>query len=289
MIDFFSYCLSISFPKSGSMAFRKKTKRKQQEHEEISKLEKPTIGIQQNLIEEWLFRCKNWIIENTKIIRKVSLFVFGSACIGITFIFIYTGLVQKHNFLFFQYLADYEDYRKLEDGPQRKQKFEKLIQKTNEVCNTTLKTSHSYNTCLIEAVSYIELNEKSKAVKPLETYGEHHRNNSVGPLILFYAAQAYENILDLERAYEIYDKIGEKFQSIKKEDIALYHKARILYMQGKIDLAKENFERILKNYPGSIYLRNSESYLMLIGLLPKETSSPSKAGGKSDPVKQEKE
>ncbi len=46
--------------------------------------------------------------------------------------------------------------------------FKKFFGKYRELeCRSTIKTSHNYNSYLIETVSYIELNEKSKAVKPL--------------------------------------------------------------------------------------------------------------------------
>ena len=85
---------------------------------------------------------------------------------------------------------------------------------------------------------------------------------------LFYTAQSYENDLDFENAYLYYDKMYDQLvDSDEYRDIALFHKARMLYLQTKYSRALHLFNTIVDDHGSGNYAERAKSYLLLINYL----------------------
>ena len=242
-----------------------------------------TIEIERNLIQNWLLDLRSWAKRNTRLLKILSLISVLALIISLILIGLYTALIEKHNYQFFSYLTRYNGYKILEDSQERNDKFRRLIQDSRKLCDTFFKTSHSYNGCLLEAVSYIELKEYEKVSKPLNMFGQHNADNGAGIFALFFAAQAYENLLNFEEAYSIYNQIEVPLKLIGKEDIAIYNKAKILYIQGKLDLAEKMFQEIVDEKKASKLEEASRNFLRLIAFKKnKQIHQGSKANSKID-------
>ena len=258
-------------------SFRREKKQHQSGNTDIH-IPKETIHVEKNLIIDWVLRLKSIINHNRKFLKNIFIVVIISGVISGIFIFLYTSLTKKHNYLFFTYLEEYEELKK--DKPkkdektqeaqksqkERKNKLTLLAENSHKLCHTFLKTPNSYNACLIEAVSYIELEQPEKASESLNLFGEYNSHKGAGAYILFFAAQAYESLLNYKKAYNIYHKLEEILKPIKKDDIAIFHKGKILLLQNKLDLAEDMFYRIINDFPTSQFLQDAKSFLKLVAL-----------------------
>ena len=261
----------------------KRKTRKQKPHDSPSEVSYETIKIERNLIQKWLLDLRSWARQNIKAL-KVSFLIFILALIiSLILVGLYTALTEKQNYQFFSYLTRYNKYKLLEDFQEKNDKFRSLIQDSRKLCDTSFKTSHSYNACLLEAASYIELKEYKKASKPLNMFGQHNADNGAGLFALFFAAQAYENLLNFEEAYNIYNQIESPLRLIGKEDIAIYNKGKILYIQGKLDLAEKMFQEVANDKKASKLEEASRRFLRLIAFKKnKQLDQRSKINSKPD-------
>ena len=223
-----------------------------------------TIKVERNLIQNWLLDLRSWGRENIQFLRMLFLVSVFTAIISLIFIGIYTALIEKQNYQFFTYLNQYKAYKKPGTAQEKDKNLRELIRNCHNLCHTFFKTSHSYNGCLLEAASYIELKEYKKASKPLDMFGQYNAGSGVGVFSLFFAAQAYENLLEFQKAYELYSQIESPLKEVGKDDIAIYNKARILYLQGKLNLAETLFQKIVYEKPDSEPYEASLNFLRLI-------------------------
>ena len=244
----------------------KKSSKKQKNHRRNVQVESSfeVIEVERNLIQKWLLDLRVWARENIKFFRTILLISVFAVLISLIFIGFYTALIKKQNYQFFSYLSQYNEYKALKATGEKNKQLRTLIKDCQKLCHTYFKTSHSYNGCLLEAAAYIELKEYKNASKPLEMFGQYNSNNGAGVFALFFAAQAYENLLDLEKAYQIYNQIEDTLKPTSKDDIAVYNKAKILYLQGKLDLAEMMFQKIVYEQPTSDFYEVSLNFLRLI-------------------------
>ena len=241
------------------------------------------IEVERNLIQNWLLSLQVWARENIKFLRGLLLASVFALLISLIFIGFYTALVRKQNYQFFSYLNRYNEYKELKSTEEKNKKLRALIKDCRELCYTFLKTSHSYNACLLEAASYIELKEYKKVSKPLDMFGQYNSKNGAGVFALFFAAQAYENLLDFEKAYQLYNQLEDTLKLIGKDDIIIYNKAKILYLQGKLDLAETMFQKIAYEQSSSDLHGAALDFLRLIAFKKHEKlNQKSKTGNKTN-------
>lgn len=245
---------------------RKTSRRSEKQAESAFILPSEAVHVEHNLIVEWLLKLRAIARRNQKFLRNMFISMLTALVISGMIIFIYTSLSKKHNYLFFTYLDQYQELKKVETEDSKKEKFTKLAQDTHKLCHVFWKTSHSYNACLLEAASYIELGEPEKTSTALDLFSNYNSKNGAGVYVLFFAAQAYENLLDYQRAYEIYNQLEQLLKPLKQDDIAVFHKAKILFLQNKLDLAEQIFHRIAKDFSTSKFLSDSRNFLKLIAL-----------------------
>ncbi len=179
-------------------------------------------------------------------------------------IFIYNSLGDEHSRQFFTYFEEYKLTLDLQDPEQKKQSLQKIASQSHKVCHTLIPTKYSYHSCLIEAIVYIQLEQADKSSVPLSKHADHYAGQAFGIPFMFYAGISAENNLNFEKAYEHYQQLTENLGEIGKEDISLFHKARVLYLQNKYDLSVQSFEDLLRKYPSSEYKEQTQSYIMMI-------------------------
>ena len=245
--------------------------------------------INRNFIEASLYRLKFFLKENKKIIKKIFLIIFLFAILLSAWFTIYFSASKKHNKDFFQVFVKYEkvrkeidkklnkststplvgnqsakilDDKKLEESD--KKELSQIIQELKPICEQILATKYSNHACLLMGEVYLELGEFKQTADFLSKYGYSFKNKMAGPYVLFFAAQAYENVYDFNKAYEIYSLLENILRG--KKDLALFHKAKILYYQKKLTQAKSEFESILKNYANTKYKKEVKEYLLLVDI-----------------------
>ena len=246
------------------MSERKKSRRRTQVEPEVSFNPPEVVHIENNFIVQWLLQLKHWLRKNKLFLQNLFLISFIALAVGGVIIFLYSSLVKKQNYLFFKYVKEFNEFKELKPEEEKKEQMTRLLGDVHKLCHTTWKTSHSYNACLIEAAVLIQLDQPEKASEPLELFGQKNSHNGAGAYALFFAAQMYENLLDFDQAYQIYNQLEEVLKPIKKEDIALFNKGKVLYLQGKLKLSEQVFEEVLDRFPNSKLSKDVYSFLNLI-------------------------
>ena len=246
------------------MSERKKSRRRTQATTEVSFNSPEVVHIEHNFIVHWLLQLKHWFRKNKSFLQNLLLISFIALAIGGVIIFLYSSLAKKQNYLFFKYMNEFNEFKELKPEEEKKQKLTRLLDDVHKLCYTSWKTSHSYNACLIEAAVLIQLDQPEKASKPLELFGQENGDNGAGAYALFFAAQMYENLLDFDQAYQIYHQLEEILKPIKKDDIALFNRGKVLYLQDKLKLSEQVFEEILDRFPNSKLSKDVYSFLNLI-------------------------
>ena len=185
-------------------------------------------------------------------------------------------IISAHNETFYSLVERYDalktpaplNEKAEEDTAKRQTEAKQLVADAHDLCGSFFSSKYSYNGCLIEALTYLEQKDFSNFALALDRYAAYHGSSPFGAYFLFFAAYGYENTLQLDKAYALYDKLQNILKTIKKEDLALYHKARILYLQKKYSLAEEFFNKIVKDFPASQYRNDAARYLLLSGQTP---------------------
>ena len=267
---------------AGKMNFRKK--RESQRERTFTPTE--TIHVEKNLIIAWLLQLKHWISRNQSYLKNVLWVIILALLPTVICIFLYSALIKKQNYLFFVYIQEFNEVKKLTSKDEKIKKMTRLNKKAHKLCHTFFKTSHSYNGCLVEAATFVELDKASETSYPLDLFGQKNAENGAGMYALFFAAQTYENLLEFDKAYRIYHQLEESLKEIKKDDIPLFNKGKILFLQGKTKLAEDVFLDLLSRFPESKLLEGTRSFLNLIAFKKGEEllnqtikpSSPNKSG-----------
>ncbi len=275
------------------MVGRVGSKKKKETRVERAFVPTEAIHVESNLIVAWLLRLKHSTKKNQSYLKSVLGVIILALLPTIICIFLYSALVKKQNYLFFKYVQAFNKFKELTSEGEKIKKMEALNKKANKLCYTFFKTSHSYNGCLVEAATLIELDKPTEASRPLDLFGQKNSNNGAGVYALFFAAQTYENLLEFDKAYQIYHQLEGSLKEIKKDDLPLFNKGKVLFLQGKTKLAEEVFFDLLARFPESKLKEGTRSLLNLIAfkkgeeLLRQETNPPVPKGAKvGSPIKQ---
>ncbi len=248
-------------------------KRKKNKDEDQTKqvfATKELVQVESNLIVAWLLSLKAWLQKNWSYLKNIFIIALFSICIAGIFIFLYSSLIEQQNYIFFKYMGEFKEAKELTSKNNKNKRMSELNKKAHKACHVFFKTSHSYNTCLIEAATFIQMNEPQKASFPLDLFGQKNSDNGAGIYALFFAAQIYENLLQFKKAYEIYHQIDEPLKAIKKNEISLFSRGKILLIEGKLELAEKVFYELLDEFPNSKLVHDVHPFLNLLAFRKRE-------------------
>ncbi|MCS6985363.1 MAG: tetratricopeptide repeat protein [Leptospiraceae bacterium] len=196
---------------------------------------------------------------------RYALYAFlGLALVTLAFFIMQLYRSQRHNEQFFSLFEEYKKISSLPEGETKKEEHRKLAQRAFELCDVIFPTKESRGSCLLAAAASIQAKSPQKAAFYLEKVYDNYHGRYIGPFTLFYAAYAYEEAGDFQKALELYRESEAIFKKIEKEDIALYHQGRILYYLGSLDEAEKIFQKIEESFPASPYLEDAQKYRILI-------------------------
>ena len=229
------------------------------------------VHIERNILEDFIISLKKWVHHNKTIVKILISVVIISIIITIIVAIIHNSLSKKHNALFFKSFDSYTEYKKITDTTSQKEKLLSISKELGKLCDSLIKTKYSENGCLLQAIIHIHLNQNDMILKPLAHYTKYHNNESISALLLFDLARVYENLGQLDKAYETYNEMNEILLPIKKNELALYGRARVLYAQGKFDLALTQFKKLLVEFPLTSNKEKVDRFIRLIYIVKQAT------------------
>ena len=237
-------------------------KRKHSASDEEVKQETVIVEVERKTSEKVVLGLKRFFHEKRAEILKALMYS------GIALLVFLAGLTSYYIIKDNQGNRYYElasEFDRLEKEPGVKDEtWSALQKKAQELCKGFITTPPADSACLLSAIISIKLNDKNNYLQDVKAYASAQGNSGYGAYYQFQLAQAYESKFELEKALEIYKKLQGTFKSVQKDDIGLYHQARIHYLKDDLEKAGELFNELLKSHAASSYKEDSQKYLLLI-------------------------
>ena len=242
---------------------KKSTRTRKARNEEselgIHKIPVDIVEIERNIIEKWLLQARHWIKHNSELARKLTLSTLGIFVVILLTVIIHSTITEQHNRQFYDLVSDFETGRGNEEA------LSGVQSKAEKLCNTFWSTSGSRSACLLNTLLSADKNT-SVAAESLEDYTSSLGNNGLGLFFRFYTGYYYESAGNLDEALKQYKKLQEELATIEKEDMAIFHVARIHYYLGNYDKAKTLFGSLVEQYRASSFSEKARQYISLISL-----------------------
>ena len=235
--------------------------------------EKEIITVERNVLENFLLNVKHWLQHNKELVRKAVFIFAGSLVVFLVLLIIHALAKDAQGLQLINLKNDLEKTLILPEGDEKQSELKLRLKEAEGLCGKIWSTPASYIGCLLEAKIHAEQKEFLSSGKAYEKVAHHFGSESLGAYALFEAAYAYEQGGDFDKAYELYNDLEEKYIPIKKEDIAIFHKGRISYIQKKYEIASDLFKKIMSNHKDSIYLKKAKYYLIMIDALTQKPAS----------------
>lgn len=224
------------------------------------------VEIERNFVEQTLLDLKHWAQRNQALFRKIIYGVVGVAVLVFLFVFLDSQAQEQASVEYYKILDKYEKARILPLGDNRNKELRKVAGEAHKLCSKFWSTNASMQGCLLEGLAFLAAKENALAAKAFEKYADYFSGEPPASYALYYAGIAREATGEFTKAYSHFDKLAEAYKSIKKEDVALFHKGRILYNKQEYKLAEKMFREILDKHKASPYLKEARQYLALIRL-----------------------
>lgn len=244
----------------------RRSNRNDEETQGIHPVSSDVVEIERNLIEKWLLSLKHTARMNPKTTRYLVLSIISAAVLLLVLIFTHTYIKRSHNENFYYLMSQINEVQKLPDGEIKNSQLVKKGDEAAELCNSFWMTESSYNGCLAAASAYIKAGRPAKAASVLENYTDEYTDEGYGPVVLFQQAHAYEAAGELEKAEKVYSELGPVLKKIKKEDLSIFHRGRVLYYLGRYDEAAALLEKVINDFENSAYSDRAAQYLTLTEL-----------------------
>jgi len=223
------------------------------------------VEIERNIVENWMIFLKHWFQSNQNIGRYIIIGASSLFVLMIFSIFVFSLARDNHNKKFYELLDEYEKTAK-NTTDSKNEILVGIAEKSDALCDKTFKTKYANAGCFLSALIYIELEEDEKSSKALESYSGSVGNDGLAAFTLFFSAYYNEAADDLEKSKKQYERVKRYLKPVDKEDIAIFHLARIHYYQKDYAKAESLFLIIIDNYKSSVYLDAAKKYLLLVSL-----------------------
>lgn len=209
------------------------------------------VEVERNVLEQWLLDLKHWAQQNRTLVRYSLLSLVALFFFFLLYIFVADQREKKHSEQLYHLIANLEQSNE-------------ILSQSEDLCYTWWSTPSSQNACLVLAILQERSQNFSAMSESLKKFNRFWNKKNFLPVTLFYQALSYEAQEDYTTAYKTLEQLEKLLYKSTYVDIALFHRARILYRQKKWDLAQQAFERLLKDHKSSMYVQDSEKYLILL-------------------------
>lgn len=263
-----------------SRAKRLRSRNRKKSESQATAYSHEVIAIERNKIEQFLLTVKHWAMTHQHHFR-LGLFSLAAVIGFIVILIIINALAAgAQNAAFYDLQTEFDKASKSPEGDDKNKKLSEVLTHSMNLCNRFWLTDAGAQGCMIAAETDLKLHQYVNAADYFLKHASHFQGKAPEAYSLFYAGYSYEAGGDLTKAYDIYDKMQDVYKSAVKEDIAIYHKARIAYLQKKFSLARDLFTKLIVKYKTSTYLSDARQYLLLMTSLAQPSSDKTPVSGK---------
>jgi len=238
----------------------------------IHRIPVDVVEIERNIIENWLLALRHWIKLNSKRAKMVLLSLLALVVVALLVLFVHNAVIEKQSSQYFSAIGKYDEALK-KNETEKDKALNELLADTTKLCHATWSTEQSNSGCLLTALIHLELKHTREVAESLKTYATHSGSKALKAYTAFYAAYNYENSDNLDDAYKLYGSLQNILKGTGKEDIALFHQARIEYYRNNLKEASKLIDTILNDYKTSNYTQEAKKYKKLIELKKSQPST----------------
>jgi TolA-binding protein len=225
------------------------------------------IEINRNIIERFLMYCKDLFKEN----KKTVLYSFVSIIVLLALIT--SGVVYINN-------REQREVRELEtiverfysDDANREKNLNKAIEELNSLIKSSIWGYVNENGYYVIAGIFLSQNKYNEGKEYFLKFADKSPSSFFAPLALHRAGIICEKMNDLNGAFQIFNRLEKEYKDCIISDEINYDLGRMNYIKGDLLKAKEYYNKVIKDYPMSIFNLKAKKRLLLLGYY-KETAA----------------
>ena len=229
------------------------------------------IEIHRNIIENFLMRVKDFFKGN----KKLVIYSLGSILVVI--VLLISGIVYINE-------KEQKEINRLEtiingyysDEANLEQNLNKTVEELNTLIKSSWRGYVNENGYYIVAGIYLSQNKNKEGKEYLLKFVDESSSSFFAPLALHRAGVICEKLNDFAEAFKIYSRLEKEYDENLFSDEIFYDLGRMYHRNGETLKAKEYYNKVIKEYPISIFSSKAKKRLLLLGYH-KETVSNKRA------------
>ena len=229
------------------------------------------IEINRNIIEKFLMKVKDYFRKNIRLViySAISIIVFLTIIIsGI----VYFNHREKNEIKELEIIL--EKYYSSESDKEKN--IQKTINDINNLINSSLWGYVNKNGYYIIAGLYFSVNKHNEGKDYLLKFVNKSPSSFFAPLALHRAGIECEKLNNINEALQLYQRLESEYDGCVISDEIYYDLGRIYHVKGNILKAKEYYNKVILQFPISMYASKAKKRLLLLGQRDETTKAENK-------------
>jgi len=225
------------------------------------------IEIKRNIIEKSIMKAKDFYKENKKIIIYSFISIISILALLITSV-VYLNTREQKEVKKLETIIE----RYYSDDGNREKNLNKTIDELNSLIKSSIWGYVDKNGYYIAAGIYLSQNKYNEGREYLLKFVNKSPSSFFAPLALHRAGIICEKLNDLNGAFQIFNRLEKEYNGCIIADEIYYDLGRMYHKKGDLIKAKEYYNKVIKDYPISIFNTKAKKRLLLLGYY-KETAA----------------
>jgi len=219
-----------------------------------------TIEINRNIIERFLMKVKNILRHNFRVFiySLISVFILLALLISVV---VYINNREKKELEAFEKVID--SYYAQTEG--REKNIQKTVDDLNKIIASSLwgyvKKTGNY----VLGGLYLSANNYSEGKNYLLKFADKSASSFFAPFALLRAGLASEKLNDIDGALKIYERLEKEYKDSTIADEIYFDLGRVYQIKGNSVKAKEYYNKVIMEYPVSLFASEAKKRLILAG------------------------
>ncbi|HRP69522.1 MAG TPA: tetratricopeptide repeat protein [Turneriella sp.] len=212
----------------------------------------------------FLHNAMQWITNNPAALRRIIFSIIGLAIVVTVAFILYAAAKDEHSRRLHEALETYEQIKILPKGDARQAQMKNFGSTLKEICEQPFSTIESGAACLSGGNAFLEVNDYPQAAALFARAASSYNSEPMISIARFMQAQALEANREFDKALTLYKNLEKNFTVAKKQEMVIFHQARMLYYMGKYDEAEEKFVKLSRENEGKEFAAPSRNYISLL-------------------------
>ncbi|MBN2403774.1 MAG: tetratricopeptide repeat protein [Spirochaetes bacterium] len=218
------------------------------------------IEIKRNIIEQFLMKVKDLYRWNKKLVIYSLVLIIAVSALLITGV-VYIKSREQNEIKTLETIINkyYSDKANLEKN------INKTIDDLNELIKSSFYGYVNKNGYYIIAGLYLSQNKYNEGKEYLMKFADKSPSSFFAPLALHRAGIICEKLNDITGAFQIYNRLEKEYKECIISDEIYYNLGRMYHKKGDKFKAEEYYNKVIKEYPVSIFSSKAKKRLLLLG------------------------